>query len=78
MLQVVELHLQHLHFGVATGHHIHLKANVEGMEIARSYTPVMASLVMPSSYINRRLHLLIKTYDNGALTPHIKSLKIGN
>ena len=47
------------------------------MEIVRSYTVVSSSLDPNEEDSGRRIRLIIKTYDNGAITPKIKALKIG-
>ena len=47
------------------------------MEIVRSYTVVLSSLDPNEEDSGRNIHLIIKTYDNGAITPKIKALKIG-
>lgn len=65
-----------MHFFVPVGHHIHTKCLVEGMEIVRSYTPILANLD-PFLIDDGKLHLLIKTYSDGALTPKLKALEKG-
>eukprot|EP00094_Tigriopus_californicus_P007906 TCALIF_07610-PA protein Name:"Similar to cyb5r4 Cytochrome b5 reductase 4 (Danio rerio)" AED:0.08 eAED:0.08 QI:276/0.71/0.75/1/0.71/0.75/8/43/588 len=65
-----------LHFFVPVGHHIHTKCLVEGMEIVRSYTPILANLD-PFLIDDGKLHFLIKTYSHGALTPMLKALEKG-
>ena len=47
------------------------------MEVVRSYTPVLNSLE-PMIIDDGTLNLLIKTYNDGALTPVIKNTEIGN
>ena len=69
-------HDDDFHFYVPVGHHVMLQGDVEGMEIARSYTPVLNNL-NPLAIDRGDLHLIIKTYENGALTPYIKALEIG-
>ncbi len=65
-------------FQVPTGHHVQMRAKVEGMDIARSYTPVVDSLLTDDVDSDGSLHFLIKTYDDGALTPKIKKFKVGD
>lgn len=64
------------HFFVPIGHHIHIRKTIESMEITRSYTPVLGSL-QPLLIDDGKIHLLIKHYEDGALTPLIKSKDIG-
>lgn len=59
------------------GHHVHIRGQVESMEVVRSYTPVLNSLE-PMIIDDGTLNLLIKTYNDGALTPVIKNTEIGN
>ncbi len=58
-----------------TGHHVRIQADVEGMDIVRSYTPVMNTLA--STEHDGKLHLLIKIYQDGALTSQIKKVDLG-
>ncbi|XP_013414778.1 cytochrome b5 reductase 4 [Lingula anatina] len=68
---------------VPIGHHVHIKANIEGMSIVRSYTPVTASLqykVPPQleDIQDEIIYLMIKIYPGGALTPAIDRLVEGS
>ncbi|XP_011304575.1 cytochrome b5 reductase 4 isoform X2 [Fopius arisanus] len=62
------------------GRHIEAKMSVLGMEISRPYTPVPPSLHPDHEapgYKPNSLCLMIKRYDDGALTPSITALKQG-
>ncbi len=50
-----------------------IRANVDGKDIVRPYTPTSLEGESLESF-----DLLIKKYDNGALTPHLFSLKPGD
>ncbi|PVD29057.1 hypothetical protein C0Q70_11654 [Pomacea canaliculata] len=67
---------------VPIGHHIHIKHTVQDMEITRSYTSVLPSLIQnnqdPRIDQGTAVYLLIKIYPNGALTPWIDTLQPGN
>lgn len=64
-----------LAFEVAIGHHLTLRADVGEVIIERPYTPVLASFDLPR---DARLHLAIKTYPDGALTPFLEKMEIGD
>lgn len=53
---------------------------IEGEKITRSYTPTFENLDLEKYQKNAdpKLHFLIKTYDNGTLTPKLSSLSIGS
>ena len=59
------------------GHHVHIKGVVEGMEIIRSYTPVTCFKASTDLSPISRLHLLVKVYPDGALTPQLGQLVPG-
>ncbi|XP_015113819.1 cytochrome b5 reductase 4 isoform X1 [Diachasma alloeum] len=62
------------------GRHIEAKMSVLGMDISRSYTPVPPSLHPDHEapgYKPNSLCLMIKRYDDGALTPSITALQQG-
>ncbi|XP_033729427.1 cytochrome b5 reductase 4-like [Pecten maximus] len=67
---------------VPVGYHVHIRHEVEGVMVDRSYTLVHPSLGSPDT--DHRLsqgkvfYLMIKIYKNGALTPWIDSLKPGD
>ncbi|CAD1813046.1 NADH-cytochrome b5 reductase 1 [Candida parapsilosis] len=54
------------------GQHISIGAIIDGKEIVRSYTPISTS--------DQRGHfdLLIKTYENGNISKHVASKKVGD
>ena len=58
--------------GLPTGQHIAIRHSANGKQIARSYTPTS------SNKDRGRLELTIKIYPDGALTPYLKSLNIGD
>lgn len=66
---------------VPIGHHVHIRAIVNGSEIKRSYTPVVPSFDIPEDHPSliegKKLYLLIKIYPNGVLTPFIDRIEIG-
>ncbi|XP_053987077.1 cytochrome b5 reductase 4 isoform X1 [Hylaeus volcanicus] len=65
---------------VPVGRHVEAKMNVMGMEISRSYTPVPPCLHpddMAPNYKSDCICLMIKKYPNGALSPSITALQIG-
>ncbi|XP_006616300.1 cytochrome b5 reductase 4 [Apis dorsata] len=65
---------------VPIGRHVEAKMNVMGMEVSRSYTPVSPCLhpddIAPN-YKSDCLCLMIKRYPQGALSPSITALQIG-
>uniref|UniRef100_V9IKC0 Cytochrome b5 reductase 4 n=1 Tax=Apis cerana TaxID=7461 RepID=V9IKC0_APICE len=65
---------------VPIGRHVEAKMNVMGMEVSRSYTPVPPCLhpddIAPN-YKSDCLCLMIKRYPQGALSPSITALQIG-
>jgi len=67
--------LHSTHMSVPPGHHIHLKGETEGMEVVRSYTPVVP---LDGSSKGPELHLLIKVYPDGAFTPRVGALQTGD
>jgi len=63
------------------GHHVVVKAVREGMEIGRSYTVVTPSLMqreVNDDEKGRNVYLMIKAYEQGALTPLVNQLHIGD
>ncbi|XP_076281835.1 cytochrome b5 reductase 4 isoform X2 [Lasioglossum baleicum] len=65
---------------VPIGRHVQARMNVMGMEITRSYTPVPPCLHpddMAPSYKSDCVCLMIKKYQNGALSPSITGLQAG-
>ena len=61
---------QGFHYFVPTGHHVRIQADVEGMDIVRSYTPVFKSFAAAEDDAGDEggIHLLYKTYPDGAMT----------
>ncbi|GFS10046.1 cytochrome b5 reductase 4 [Elysia marginata] len=63
------------------GYHIHIVHSISGMQIGRSYTVMPPSLVEPNSdkeqEEGRALHLMIKYYSGGTLTPWVTSVSQG-
>lgn len=64
---------------VPVGYHVHIRHSVEGVEVVRSYTVVLPSLSSNTTDSRLRegrvIHLMIKIYNDGALTPWLGSLK---
>ncbi|XP_012942188.1 cytochrome b5 reductase 4 [Aplysia californica] len=64
------------------GHHLHIKNNVSGMEIARSYTVVVPSLTRPEEdpevKSGQAVYLMIKSYKGGVISPWICNVKPGD
>lgn len=58
--------------GLPTGQHIAIRHEINGKQLARSYTPTS------SNKDRGRLELTIKIYPGGALTPYLESLNIGD
>ncbi|OCT78306.1 cytochrome b5 reductase 4 [Xenopus laevis] len=73
---------QGCHLQVPVGHHIYLKMNISGVDIVKPYTPVTSCLLPDAQYLpfcdKQCLHLMIKIYPNGIITPHIDSLTVGD
>lgn len=64
---------------VPIGHHVSLEHDVKGMKITRSYTPVIPALKEGQERLDgKTLHLMIKIYAEGALTPELRNLEIGD
>ncbi|XP_052809804.1 cytochrome b5 reductase 4-like isoform X2 [Mya arenaria] len=66
---------------VPVGHHVHLKHDVEGVEVVRSYTVVLPSLQPGCQDLRleqgQALYLMVKVYPQGVLTPWLGTLKPG-
>ncbi|XP_071856184.1 cytochrome b5 reductase 4 isoform X2 [Bombus fervidus] len=65
---------------VPIGRHLQAKMNIMGMEVSRMYTPVPPCLHpddMAPNYKSDCLCLMIKKYPNGAFSPSITALQIG-
>ncbi|BFZ09440.1 hypothetical protein BsWGS_12478 [Bradybaena similaris] len=67
---------------VPIGYHIHIKTEISGMEIARSYTAVSPSLIRPHLDLGlihgKAIYLMIKVYKGGVISPWITTLKSGD
>ncbi|CAK1586942.1 unnamed protein product [Parnassius mnemosyne] len=59
---------------IPIGHHIRIHQTIAGSEYIRSYTPVSNYWIDSKSYNNTHLHLAIKRYDNGILSPMLTTL----
>lgn len=57
--------------GLPIGRHIALRAEIDGNQVIRSYTPTSRSDT--KGYFE----LLIKSYEHGKLSPHLHALKVG-
>ncbi|KAK4446743.1 YWTD domain-containing protein [Podospora aff. communis PSN243] len=57
--------------GLPTGQHVALRATIDGKSISRSYTPVSNNSDLG------RIELLIKVYDQGAMTQYLASMSVG-
>ncbi|KAG8444821.1 hypothetical protein GDO86_009831 [Hymenochirus boettgeri] len=73
---------QGCHLKVPVGHHVYLKLDISGIDIAKPYTPISSCLLLnnecPLNLIEKRLYLMIKVYPSGNFTPHIDSLATGD
>lgn len=58
--------------GLPIGQHVAIRHEVDGKQISRSYTPTS------NNRDRGRLELVIKVYPDGAITPWLESLKIGD
>ncbi|KAM3965655.1 cytochrome b5 reductase 4 [Aphomia sociella] len=64
---------------VPLGHHIRVYKQISGSEVVRSYTPVGEGWGShDSSEIVAPLKLTVKKYDDGALSPHLTALNVGD
>ncbi|XP_073781094.1 cytochrome b5 reductase 4 isoform X4 [Danio rerio] len=65
---------------VPVGRHVYLKTSVQGTDVVKPYTAVDQMLIPPSqssAEVGSDIHLMIKVYPDGVLTPHIANLPIG-
>ncbi len=77
--------LKAFHFSVPCGHHVYLNCDINGMSIVRAYTPTFENFDLDMSIrlssektsTRQALHLIIKIYDDGAMTPYLRSLTKG-
>lgn len=58
--------------GLPTGQHIALQATIGGKVVSRSYTPISNNSDLG------KIELLIKVYDGGLMTNHLKGMRIGD
>jgi len=65
------------HLDLAPGHHVMFKTLIEDTEIIRPYTPV-TPLDQDKSKSDRNIHFLIKIYPDGAMTPGLGKLGVGD
>lgn len=63
---------------VPPGHHVRIKAQVEGMEIVRNYTPVKALTAAVNPEQETCIHLMVKIYPDGVLSPVLGRLEPGD
>ncbi|GFR06921.1 hypothetical protein TNCT_622001, partial [Trichonephila clavata] len=67
---------------VPIGCHVHIKSYIEGVEIIRSYTPVISSLAAETNPFDEsdgcKLVLMIKVYPLGVMTPIINQCSLGD
>ncbi|XP_064199192.1 cytochrome b5 reductase 4 isoform X2 [Anguilla rostrata] len=70
------------HMQVPVGRHVYLRAPVQGSEVVKPYTPVNRTLMPQSQDPAEREHasvfLMIKIYPDGALSPHLDALNVGD
>lgn len=69
------------HMRVPVGSHVYLQGDNDGITISRPYTVIIPDLITQISESDQALqdiHLMIKVYENGALTPLINEMKIGD
>lgn len=58
--------------GLSIGRHVSVRANINGNNIIRAYTPTS------SPFQKGSFELLIKAYPDGKLTPYLHSIKVGD
>ncbi|CAG0885610.1 unnamed protein product [Cyprideis torosa] len=63
---------------VGIGRHIRLRMSQQGVEVVRPYTPIPDSVAVTPANPSDKLYLLVKKYEDGALTPLLDRLKIGD
>eukprot|EP00111_Clytia_hemisphaerica_P023680 TCONS_00069790-protein len=70
-----------VYYEVPIGHHVIIKDDIEGMEMRRNYTVCLPSLTAVKRENKDRgttIDLIIKHYSDGALTPLLNRLNIGD
>lgn len=67
---------------VPIGYHVHINTFLNGVEIVRSYTPVLPNLNIPNDHHSltkgNELYLMIKIYHDGAMTSFLNQLEVGD
>lgn len=58
--------------GLPIGQHIQFSANISGVDVVRSYTPISSDETDRGSF-----SMLVKSYPAGSISKHIASLKVG-
>ena len=58
--------------GLPTGQHIALRATIDGQSVARSYTPTSNNTDLG------RIELVVKVYEQGAMTKHLERMALGD
>ncbi|KAJ8411432.1 hypothetical protein AAFF_G00162400 [Aldrovandia affinis] len=70
------------HMQVPVGRHVYLRAPIQGSDVVKPYTPVDRTLIPDPQDCTESEHtdifLMIKIYPDGALTPHLNTLNIGD
>ncbi|CAG0884392.1 unnamed protein product, partial [Darwinula stevensoni] len=69
-----------LHLRPPLGYHVHIRLHIsEGVDVVRSYTPVASGLedLEEKSVDGGHIYLLVKIYQEGALTPQLDALQVG-
>ncbi|XP_065340374.1 cytochrome b5 reductase 4 isoform X1 [Cloeon dipterum] len=62
-------------FTVPVGHHFRVQKNIQGVIVARSYTPIVPSL-KSYSYDCDSIYLMVKSYPDGALSSALCNLEV--
>ncbi|XP_059470303.1 cytochrome b5 reductase 4 isoform X2 [Neocloeon triangulifer] len=62
-------------FTVPVGHHFRVQTNIQGVIVARSYTPIVPSL-KSSMYDCDSIYLMVKSYPDGALSSVLCKLEV--
>ncbi|XP_067126102.1 cytochrome b5 reductase 4 isoform X2 [Centruroides vittatus] len=66
---------------VPIGYHVHINTVLNGVELIRSYTPVLPNLNIPNDHPGltkgNELYLMIKIYPDGAMTTFLDQIEVG-
>jgi len=69
------------YLNVPTGHHLAVRADIDGEIVKRSYTPVCSSEDLdrhgPACSGGRSIDLMVKLYQEGKMSQHLSNLSIG-